>query len=121
MFAIDALVVVPYLLVAAADHVPNIDINKTCRVSVEDSSAPRQDLEECIVDQNEAREELTKEWRTYSGADRQHCTSMAVSGYLPSYVELLVCLQFARQVKTFLEENGSMQATPSSKHRALMQ
>ena len=99
MFPVAMLVVTPYLLIATADRVPTIDVNRTCRMSAQDGNTPAQDLRVCILGQNSAREELTKEWTTYSAADRQRCTSMAISGYLPSYVELVVCLQIARDVK----------------------
>ena len=117
MLPVDVLVLTPYLLIAAADGVPKIDVNKTCRMSAQGSSTPSQDLQTCITAQNSAREELTKEWTTYSAADRQRCTSMAISGYLPSYVELVVCLQVARDVKKISKDKDTMQATPRTKRR----
>ena len=111
------VVLTPYLLIAAADGVPKIDVNRTCRMSAQGSSTPSQDLQTCITAQNSAREELTKEWRTYSAADRQRCTSMAVSGYFPSYVELIVCLQISRDLKNMPEHRDSLQAIPPAKRR----
>src|SRR5947209_18738885 len=101
MFPIDVLnlVVAPYLLIATADRVPKIDVNRTCRMSAQDGSTPGQELQVCIASQNGARDELAKEWTKYSAGDRQRCTSLAISGCFPSYVELVVCLQIARDVK----------------------
>ena len=115
MFPVHVLLLTPYLLIATARSVPSIDVNKTCRLSAQGSSTPGQDVQTCIRAQNDAREELAKEWTTYSAADRQRCTSMASSGYFPSYVELVVCLQISRDVKKMPEHLDLLQAMPPAK------
>jgi hypothetical protein len=50
-------------------------------------------------DEKAAREDLVKNWSSFSGADKTHCLSMVSTGGSPSYVELLSCLEMSRDAK----------------------
>jgi hypothetical protein len=52
-------------------------------------------VEGCFDDEKTAREQLVKEWRQFSGSDKTSCTDQT-EYYHPSYVELLSCLEIAR-------------------------
>ena len=54
-------------------------------------SSMERDIEVCLSSENGARDQLVKDWATYSGTDRERCIRTAV--YLPSYVEWLTCLE----------------------------
>jgi len=91
-----------YVLVEATSPVPNIDVAKTCRAAekaitdiFKDSTAAN--FESCMRAQREARDNLVKDWTTYSAPDRARCINP--SDYMPSYVEWLSCLETAKAVQ----------------------
>jgi hypothetical protein len=100
MFPFGALLLGSQLLVAVADVVPNIDLKKTCTdaASVYGGSPTQNDINTCVSDEQDARGSLVKQWGQFAGNDKQMCVRMS-SDYLPSYVELLTCLEMAKQAK----------------------
>jgi hypothetical protein len=44
------------------------------------------DVASCLRDENEARDQLAKEWAQFSPGDQQHCASITKTGGIPSYV-----------------------------------
>jgi len=56
-------------------------------------------FEQCVQSEQQVREELKKEWSTFSAADKQHCVSLAKTGGESSNTELLTCLEMARDVR----------------------
>jgi hypothetical protein len=50
-------------------------------------------------DENVARDKLEQEWSQFSPAQRTECVRLVTLGGGPSYVELLTCLELAKQVK----------------------
>jgi hypothetical protein len=46
-----------------------------------------------------SRATLEKEWSQFTPLDQADCTRLMTSGGSPSYVELLTCLEMAKQVK----------------------
>ncbi len=87
----------------AAPNVPTVDIRGTCRaaagamVSLMGGSSMERDIEICLSSEQSAREQLLKDWATYSVQDRARCVRPGV--YLPSYVEWLTCLEMERDVR----------------------
>jgi hypothetical protein len=77
----------------AADTAPSFDVRSICNhaidPTVETSSG-------CAIDESAARGELVKTWTQYPSRERENCVSSVTE--LPSYVELLTCLQMARDV-----------------------
>jgi hypothetical protein len=116
------------LLVTVADRVPQVDYVKTCRVESKDTGASDQDFGACQRDEEAARDKLSKQWATYSSTDKANCVSSATAGYLPSYVELVTCLemyQFLKQSRTgktdlgvsTMPSNDSASAPPRRRNR----
>jgi hypothetical protein len=70
------------------------------------------DVASCMRDENDARDQLAKEWAQFSPSDHQLCRSETKTGGVPSYVELLVCLEMIRDAK------GYNQAAPTSSRSA---
>ena len=75
-----------------------------------------------------ARDKLNKQWATYSSTDKANCVSSATAGYLPSYVELVTCLEmylFLKQSRTgktdlglgTMPSNDSASAHPRRRNR----
>jgi hypothetical protein len=80
------------LLVTVADRVPTFDVGPGCRASGEIVGVT---IDGCFNDEKAAREQLVKEWAQFSGSAKTSCTDQT-EYYLPSYVELLSCLEIFR-------------------------
>ena|SRR5436305_1521808 len=90
------------LITAVADELPHYDINANCRADASASAgiALPQSVASCKQDEQNARDQLIKEWAQFRPSDRANCTSLASEGDAHSYVELLTCLQMARDATT---------------------
>lgn len=86
------------LLLAVADDIPALNVEPGCRAAARmgDRSNLDASLRQCLADEKGAREELEKEWAQFSPALRLRCVATTYSGGSSSYVEVLVCLQMAR-------------------------
>jgi hypothetical protein len=92
------------LAAAHAAEVPTLDVSRTCRpIAAEDGAL---DTDRCLKSEREARGQLTREWSNFPAADRALCTQMATMGGLPSYVELITCLEMKRDVAKLPPDRG---------------
>jgi hypothetical protein len=87
------------LTVAVADAVPKLNVEPSCRAAANGSIGIQQDMKVCLEDENGARDQLVKEWNQFLPADRTTCTNLAQTGGNPTYTELLVCLEMARDAR----------------------
>ena len=85
---------------ALADDVPKLDFSKSCRTDV--AAYPGGGGNKaCIRDEQQARKTLVSQWKRFSPQSRTRCTSMVTDMVgSQSYVELLTCLQMARDVQS---------------------
>jgi hypothetical protein len=97
---------------ARAAEVPTLNVSPTCRPLSHDQAFPI-DTDRCLRTEREARSQLEKQWTQYPAADRALCTQTAQMGGLPSYVELITCLEMKRDVAK-LPANDSLTSRPSS-------
>jgi len=79
----------------AARDLPRFDVAATCRA---EQSKPAADS--CLADENRARERLEKEWGQFRPADRTQCTQVSSMRGFQSYVELVTCLEMARDARS---------------------
>ena len=79
-----------------SDTIPTFDIAGECRY--EGGSAAN--VEQCSRDEAAALGQLTTEWVQFVGADKQSCMETTQIGGFASYVELLTCLEIAREVNS---------------------
>ena len=93
--AATALAALP-LTSPVSDRVPAFDVAVSCRAAASAEIAESQGYQSCINDERSAHEELVRDWGTFAAADRGRCTAESSGDGLPSYVELLVCLQISR-------------------------
>jgi hypothetical protein len=63
----------------------------------------------CMSDENEARQQLEKDWAKYPGSDKDRC--IQTKEYLPGYVEWLTCLEMERDVKLMRKDQPGTQNT----------
>jgi hypothetical protein len=79
-------------LTTVADSVPKFDIPRECR-SEGGSTAV---LEKCAAEEANARDQLQPQWIQFSPRDKAVCIRETTVDGTPSYVELLTCLEMAR-------------------------
>jgi hypothetical protein len=88
-----------HLTIAVADPVPTFNVEPSCRQAASGDIGIKQDLKVCLEDEKGAREQLVKEWSEFATADRGLCTRLSSTGGAPTYTELLVCLEMARDAR----------------------
>jgi hypothetical protein len=79
-----------------------IDLQKTCRVTEKAVASVFGDAianvyDRCVENETAARQQLVKDWSTYSVADRAIC--IQPRSYQPSYTEWLTCTEMQRDVR----------------------
>jgi hypothetical protein len=92
-------------VVLAADAVPKFDVKRTCRPTAGAAILPGREASACERDENDARTKLEQDWRQYSATERVKCTTFVALDRAPSYVELLTCLEMAKQAKELPDES----------------
>ena len=104
MLAFATVAVGSQLTFAFVDEVPRFDVRAVCRLeSVDDPSAGT--AASCVADEQKARATLLTEWEEFAPQNRTNCVQeQALGGTVQSYVELLTCLQIAKQVKDLPKE-----------------
>jgi hypothetical protein len=87
------------LVIPVGDRAPVIDVEKTCRdtvaVNKETNVALAQPLENCMRDENDAKQRLNAVWSTYPAPIRERCEREATLLGEGSYVDLLTCVQMS--------------------------
>ncbi|MBR0798322.1 hypothetical protein JQ615_23325 [Bradyrhizobium jicamae] len=91
------------LVTQVADRTPVINVEKTCKDSVaaekEVGISVVQPFDDCMRDENEAKQRLDAVWSTYSDPVRDHCEKEATLLGEGSYVDLLTCVQMSDPAK----------------------
>lgn len=110
IISIATLALATHLTVAVADDVPNFDVEPLCRgiaqqggLDLEPNKTAQQSIESCVRDEMDVRKKLVQEWPTFMAADKANCAGEAGAGGVPSYTELLTCLEMARDAQKLHE------------------
>jgi hypothetical protein len=82
-------------LASAEDNVPKFDIAPECR----SEGGSKVVQVKCAEDEATARDQVQPLWVQSSAADRASCVQETRGDGTPGYVELLTCLEMARDVK----------------------
>lgn len=90
-------------IVLVADAIPKFDVEQTCRRASEVSVSLGRSAGDCKRDEEDAHGKLQQDWAQYSPAQRTGCVRFSSLGSSPSYVELLTCLEMAKQAKELPE------------------
>jgi hypothetical protein len=85
----------PVLL--AADDVPRLNYESNCRAAQPLSAEDKTPYQNCVNDETRARSQLERQWGEFPAAAKGRCTQESTLGGSPSYVELLTCLQLAKE------------------------
>jgi hypothetical protein len=90
---------------AQASDVPTLNVRPTCTPIGNDKTFPI-DTDRCMKSEQDARDQLEREWASFPAADRSLCTQTASMGGMASYVALIVCLEMKRDVATMPADRG---------------
>jgi hypothetical protein len=80
--------------VTVSDTVPKFDIVRECR----SEGGSTVEFDRCSQDEGAALEQLTANWAQFTAVEKSSCLSVATAAGLASYVELLTCLEMARDL-----------------------
>jgi hypothetical protein len=102
------LIPVPFLALLApfamsiADTVPAYNLEPTCRGGMDAGANPQVSPDarfaQCLRQEEAARGTLQAQWMQFPAGDRTSCGDTAKLGS-PSYVQLLTCLELAREAR----------------------
>lgn len=91
------------LAIPVGDRVPIINVEETCKATAATDKAMNlnfaQPVDNCMRDENAAREQLAVVWSTYPASTRDQCEKEATLVGLGSYVDLLTCMQMTDPTK----------------------
>jgi len=102
MIPIMALALVSQLVVTIADDVPRFNLEPVCHgiarqggLDLEPNQSVRQDFNSCMKSEMAIRDQLVEQWSTFKASDKSNCIGETNAGGMPSYTDLLTCLQMA--------------------------
>jgi hypothetical protein len=78
--------------IAVSSSVPQFNIAKECRYEGGSTAS----FEQCSQGEATALAQLRTEWAQFAGHDQKACMVTTTTGGFTSYVELLTCLEMAR-------------------------
>jgi len=99
-------------LSARSDDIPTLDVNPVCHgIAMQgelEAGLQQTSFQQCVQSEQSVREEVKKEWSTFSTADKTHCVALAKTGGESSYTELISCMEMARDVRKLHENANSL-------------
>jgi hypothetical protein len=113
------------LVISVIDGVPSLNVEQVCEGIAQQGGVSFHDpniaveKKNCLDSEHATRDELVKQWSTFSAADKSACTNEATMGGDSSYTELLTCLEMARDVRTLHSEAEKPGATAAPKSGAV--
>jgi hypothetical protein len=78
---------------AAVAEVPSLNVQATCRATPAVSLDQKSTFDNCMRSENAARDRLGKTWNNMRAEWRSNCLKTTTLGGIPSYVELLTCVE----------------------------
>jgi hypothetical protein len=107
-----ALLALPDLASAKPDGVPRFDVARSCeeaRAYVGDDKNLA--YRGCMKDENDARAGLARQWAHFNPRDRKDCVAQGAAP-VPSYVELLTCLEMSEEADALYKPDGTRRDKP---------
>jgi hypothetical protein len=89
------VILASFPLTTVADSAPKFDIARECQ----SEGGSKATLDHCVEDESQARDQLQAQWIQFGVHDRTVCLGETNADGTPSYVELLTCLEMARDAK----------------------
>lgn len=99
------------LVLAKPDAVPQFNVQPSCQGARSflgnDQALAYQG---CLKDEADARAELAKRWPKFRPEDRRDCVAQGAEP-MPSYVEILTCLEMSEQARELYNPDGTARTT----------
>ena len=99
-------------LSAQSDDIPTLDVNPVCHgIAMQgelEAGLQQTSFQQCVQSEQATREEIKKEWSTFSASDKSHCVALAKTGGESSYTELITCMEMARDVRKLHADANSL-------------
>jgi hypothetical protein len=107
-----ALLALPSSGSAKPDELPHFGVARSCQ----DARAYTGDDKNlayrgCMKDENDARAELARKWAKFKPGDRKDCVAQGAAP-VPSYVELLTCLEMSDEADALYRPDGTRREKP---------
>jgi len=103
---------------ARSDDIPTLDVNPVCRgIATQgelEAGLQLSSFQQCVQSEQEVREQIKKEWSTFSASDKSHCVALAKTGGEASYTELITCMEMARDVRKLHADQQKRSDTSSA-------
>lgn len=103
LIAVSTIVLGTQVVLTVADVVPKYDIARGCRLdstqAFDLSAGLNEPIKRCLSDEQRAMSQLQTQWSQFPATDKTQCMAEADIGGTPSYVELLTCLQLAKDAR----------------------
>ena len=77
----------------AVAEVPSLNVQATCRATPAINTDDKTAYDNCMRSENAARDRLSETWHKVRAQWRTSCLTMTKLGGIPSYVELLTCVE----------------------------
>lgn len=112
------LVLYTHLALAANDSVPVLNVQQVCQGIAQQGGVSFHDTDfadekkNCLDSESAVRDQLVKQWSSFSAPDKSACTKESEMGGELSYTELLTCLEMARDVRNI--HNDADTSTPTA-------
>jgi DNA repair exonuclease SbcCD ATPase subunit len=120
--AIAIAMIMPAIFSARSDDIPTLDVRPVCRgIAMQgelEEGLQQTSFEQCVKSEQETREQIKKEWSTFSTADKSHCVALANTGGESSYTELITCMEMARDVRAIRAAEASPSGTATTRTRS---
>jgi hypothetical protein len=99
-------------LPARSDDIPTLDVNPVCHgIAMQgelEEGLQQTSFQQCVQSEQATRDQLKKEWSTFSASDKSHCVALAKTGGEASYTELITCVEMARDVRKLHSDANSL-------------
>ncbi|MGH6836875.1 MAG: hypothetical protein ACREC9_15370 [Methylocella sp.] len=107
-----AILVLPDLASAKPDGVPRFAVVRTCQEAQAYTGDDKNlAYRGCMKDENDARAELARKWAHFKPGDRKDCVAQGATP-VPSYVELLTCLEMSEEAEALYNPDGTRRDKP---------
>src|SRR6516225_2514886 len=105
-----------HLALPVSDGVPVLNVQQVCQgitqqggVSFHDTDVA-DEKKYCLDSEQAVRDQLIKQWSSFSASDKSDCTKESEMGGESSYTELLTCLEMARDVRNIRHDADTSSA-----------
>jgi hypothetical protein len=97
---------------AFAEGPPKLNVTRTCNGAAQATGRAK---EACLEDEQVGQSILAKKWSKYRADNKTRCVALVQIGGVPSYVELLSCLDALQDAKGVRDGDGIMVEADQSK------